>query len=153
MSKIESFVEELALPICETHGVSLYDVEYKKEGSDYFLRIYIAKDGGVGIDDCENVSRALSDRLDESDPIKEAYVLEVSSPGIERVLRKDAHLKGAIGEEVEVKLFAPMDGKKVITGTLLSHSEDALTLEVGAESISIPTETCAQVKTVFHFGS
>lgn len=153
MSKIETLVEELATPVCEELGMSLYDVEYKKEGPDYFLRIFIAKEGGVGIDDCEAVSRKMSDLLDAADPIAEAYNLEVSSPGIERVLRKEAHFLGAIGEEVELKLFAPMDGKKVLSGTLSDFRDGTIILTVGNETASVPLEKCAQAKTVFHFGN
>lgn len=148
MSKIESNVEALALPVCEELGLSLYDVEYKKEGQDWYLRIFIAKEDGVGIDDCENMSRRMSDLLDEHDPISDAYILEVSSPGIERVLKKDAHFEGAIGEEVEVKLFSPMDGKKSISGVLTAYDGKSVTLD---EETVIEKEKCAQVKTIFHF--
>ena len=148
MSKIETRVEELALPVAQELGLSLYDVEYKKEGADWYLRIYISKEDGVGIDDCEAMSRRMSDLLDEHDPIPEAYILEVSSPGIERVLKKDTHFEGAIGEEVEVKLFSPIDGKKSITGILSAHDGKTVTLD---ETVTIEKEKCAQVKTVFHF--
>ena len=153
MSKIEACAEELARPICEAAGMSLYDVEYKKEGQDYYLRVYIAKEGGVGIDDCETVSRLLSDRLDEADPIPDAYILEVSSPGIERTLRKDEHFRGAVGEEIECKLFAPLDGKKVLTGILEAFEDGSLTLRMGDTAVTLPKEKCAQAKTVFHFGN
>ena len=153
MSKIETTVSDLAAPVCEELGMTLYDVEYKKEGPDYFLRVYIAKDGGVGIDDCEAVSRQLSDLLDEADPISEAYTLEVSSPGIERLLRKDAHFLGAISEEVELKLFVPMDGKKALSGILTDYKDGVITLTVGEETLTLPKEKCAQAKTVFHFGN
>ncbi len=148
MSKIESAVEALALPVAEELGLSLYDVEYKKEGADWYLRIFIAKEDGVGIDDCESMSRRMSDLLDEHDPISDAYILEVSSPGIERVLKKDAHFEGAIGEEVEVKLFSPIDGKKSISGVLTAYDGKCVTLD---EETVIEKEKCAQVKTIFHF--
>ena len=103
--RIEEEAEKLAASIAEKHGVRIYDVEYVKEGPEYYLNIYIDKDGGVGILDCEAVSRELSDRLDEEDLIREAYTLVVSSPGLGRALTKDRHLQNSIGEKVEGKLY------------------------------------------------
>ena len=102
---IEEEAEKLAAPVAVKHGVYIYDVEYVKEGPEYYLNIYIDKEGGVGILDCEAVSRELSDLLDEADLIKEAYTLVVSSPGLGRTLTKDRHLQNSIGEKVEGKLF------------------------------------------------
>lgn len=139
MSKKESFesrTEELLLPIAEKTGVCIYDVEYVKEGSDYYLRAYIDKEGGVTINDCEAVSRALSDALDEKDFIGDAYILEVSSPGLGRQLKKDKHLEKSIGMEVEVKTYKPIDKCKEFSGTLCSYDEG---------SITIKTETGEQV--------
>ena len=118
-AQVEETVEALLLPVAEANGVRIYDVEYVKEGSDYYLRLYIDKDGGVTIDDCENVSRAMSDILDREDPIPEAYILEVSSPGLGRTLKKDRHFANSIGEEVEGSLFAPDEnGDKAFRGIL-----------------------------------
>ena len=101
----EEKTEALLLPIVSPLGIEIYDVEYVKEGSDYYLRAYIDKPGGVNIIDCETVSRALSDALDRDDFIPDAYILEVSSPGLGRSLKKDKHLQKSIGEEVEIKVF------------------------------------------------
>ena len=131
MSKRETYesrAEELLTPIAAENGVEIYDVEYVKEGSDYYLRAYIDKPEGVNIDDCEKVSRALSDVLDREDFIPDAYILEVSSPGLGRTLKKDKHLAKSIGEDVEIKLFKPIDKCKEFAGTLESFDEKELTI-------------------------
>ena len=130
----ESRTEELLLPIAKEHQVDIYDVEYVKEGGDYYLRAYIDKPGGVNIVDCENVSRVLSDRLDQADFIPDAYILEVSSPGLGRTLKKDRHLEKSIGCEVEVKLYKPResDKQKEFSGVLKSF--DAETVSIDAEA-------------------
>ena len=125
---IESRTEELLEPIALAHGVEIYDVEYVKEGSDYYLRAYIDKPEGVNILDCENVSRALSEALDKADFIPDAYILEVSSPGLGRTLKKDKHLQKSIGEEVEIKLFKPIDKCKEFSGILESFDADTVTI-------------------------
>ena len=124
----ESRTEDLLTPIVEKYGVSIYDVEYVKEGSDWYLRAYIDKAGGVDINDCENVSRALSDALDKEDFIAEAYILEVSSPGLGRTLKKDRHLQYSIGQEVELKLYKPIDKVKEFRGVLESFDKEMLTI-------------------------
>ncbi len=131
MSKRETYeakCEQLLLPITEKFGVEIYDVEYAKEGSDYYLRAYIDKPEGVNIIDCENVSRALSEALDKEDFIPEAYILEVSSPGLGRSLKKDKHLQKSIGQKVEVKLFKPIDKCKEFAGVLESFDEESITI-------------------------
>lgn len=137
MSKRETYearTEELLSPIAAANGVEIYDVEYVKEGSDYYLRAYIDKPEGVNIQDCENVSRALSDALDREDFIPDAYILEVSSPGLGRTLKKDKHLAKSIGEEVEIKLFKPVEKCKEFVGTLERFDEKTLTIrEADAE--------------------
>ncbi len=135
MSKRENYesrTEELLAPIAGANGVEIYDVEYVKEGSDYYLRAYIDKPDGVNIADCENVSRALSDALDREDFIPDAYILEVSSPGLGRTLKKDRHLQRSIGQEVEIKLFKPIDKQKEFAGVL--ERFDAETLTIAEES-------------------
>ena len=127
----EAKTEELLKPIVEQYGVSIYDVEYVKEGSDYYLRAYIDKPEGVNILDCENVSRALSDALDRDDFIPDAYILEVSSPGLGRTLKKDKHLAKSIGEEVEIKLFRAVDKCKEFAGVLDSFDEKQITILEG----------------------
>lgn len=121
MSKIEDAVFRLAEPIAESCGVELYDVEFKKEGPDRFLRIFIYDENGITLDKCEEVSRLVSDELDRVDPISEPYYLEVSSPGIERVLSRDRHFETALGENIEIKLYGSIDGEKYIRGTLTGY--------------------------------
>ena len=133
MSKKENYeskTEALLLPIAEKNHVEIYDVEYVKEGSDFYLRCYIDKDGGVNIQDCETVSRALSDQLDAEDYIEDAYILEVSSPGLGRTLKKEKHLSKSIGMEVELKTFKPVNGSKDFEGVLKAFDNDTLTLTV-----------------------
>ena len=128
--------ERLLEPIAADCGVRIYDVEYVREGSEYFLRAYIDKDGGVNIGDCEAVSRALSEALDREDPIPDAYTLEVSSPGLGRALTKDRHLRQSLGEKVELKLFKPEEpgGPKEFAGTLRAFDETSVTIALeGAE--------------------
>lgn len=129
----EELAEQLLEPIAAAHGVQIYDVEYVKEGQEYFLRAYIDKDGGVTIDDCVDVSHDLSDALDQADPIPEAYTLEVSSPGLGRSLTKDRHFAASIGMEVEGNTYKPYDeaegGKtKNFEGTLKAFDADTLTI-------------------------
>lgn len=124
----ESRTEELLTPIAEANNVEIYDVEYVKEGSDYYLRAYIDKPEGVNILDCENVSRALSEALDKADFIPDAYILEVSSPGLGRTLKKDKHLQKSLGEEVEIKLFKPIEKRKEFSGTLDAFDENSITI-------------------------
>ena len=126
---IETRAEQLLQPITDAQGVRIYDVEYVKEGSDWYLRAYIDKDGGVMIEDCEAVSRAYSEKLDEADLIKDAYILEVSSPGLGRQLKKDRHFENSLGEEVELKLFEAVDGEKEFTGILKAYDKDTVTIE------------------------
>ena len=134
---IEKRTEELLKDVADKNSVKIYDVEYAKEGSDFFLRCYIDKEGGVTIDDCENVSRAMSDLLDKNDYIDDAYILEVSSPGLGRSLKKDRHLEYSIGEEVEVKLFKPPEGskQKEFTGILKSFDESTITVTIDNDTV------------------
>lgn len=137
MSKSKTYearTEELLTPIAAANGVDIYDVEYVKEGSDWYLRAYIDKAEGVSILDCENVSRALSDALDREDFIPDAYILEVSSPGLGRALKKDKHLSKSIGAKVEIKLFKPIDKCREFFGVLESFDKDTITISEGEES-------------------
>ena len=120
--------EEILKPIAEANGVRIYDVEYVKEGSDYYLRSYIDKDGGVTIDDCEAVSRLLNEELDKADFIADSYIMEVSSPGLGRTLKKDRHFEYSIGEDVEIKLYKPIEGCKDFEGNLKSFDKDTVTI-------------------------
>lgn len=125
----ESKATELIMPVIEAGNYELVDMEYVKEGSSYYLRAYIDKPGGVTVDDCEIVSRAFSDKLDEADFISESYILEVSSPGLGRPFRKDKDFERNIGEEVEFRLFKPVDHKKEFVGLLQAFDKDSVTIE------------------------
>ena len=130
----EERAEVLLEPIVQANGCEIYDVEYVKEGSEWYLRAYIDKPEGVGIVDCENVSRAFSERLDEEDFIPDAYILEVSSPGLGRALKKDRHLEKSLGEEVEVKTYKPVDRQKEFVGILKAYDKDTVTIELEENS-------------------
>ena len=119
---VEQFITELVSPILEDTDISLVDVEYVRE-KDWYLRIFIDKPGGIEIDDCQFVSEKLAEVLDEKDPIKDKYYLEVSSPGIDRPLKKDKDFTANYGKKVDIQFFSPFEGEKELTGTLLSHSE------------------------------
>lgn len=129
----ETKTETLLAPIVERFGVEIYDIEYLKEGSDWYLRVYIDKPEGVNINDCENVSRALSDELDREDFIQDAYILEVSSPGLGRALKKDKHLEKSLGEEVEIKTYKPIDKCKEFNGILKAYDNDTITITINEE--------------------
>ncbi|MBR3943081.1 MAG: ribosome maturation factor RimP [Clostridia bacterium] len=129
-SKVEEIVWAIADPIAKDAGVFVYDVEFKKEGPDYYLRVYIDRlEDGIYIDDCEAVSRALSDALDEADPISEGYYLEVSSPGVERQLKRQEDFDRFNGEKISVKLFKAVEGTKQLIGFLKSRNEEKLVIE------------------------
>ena len=154
MSKREDYerkTEELLAPIAEANGVSIYDVEYVKEGSDYYLRAYIDKPEGVSIQDCENVSRALSDELDRVDPIPDAYILEVSSPGLGRALKKDKHLQAAVGMEVEIKLFKPVEGRREYSGILERFDAGSIVIRQGEAERAFDRSDVAQIRLAFDF--
>ncbi len=121
---IESRTEELVMPIIESGGYQLWDTEYVKEGSDYYLRVYADKEGGITIDDCVLISRALEAKLDQEDFIDEAYILEVSSPGLTRKLKKDRDFERSIGRKVLVKLYKAENGGKEFTGILKSFDKE-----------------------------
>ena len=131
MSRRETYetrTEELLQPIAERFGVEIYDVEYVKEGSDWYLRAYIDKPEGVNIIDCENVSRALSEEMDKADFIADAYILEVSSPGLGRTLKKEKHFMKSMGLEVEVRTYKPIDKCKEFSGVLESFDGDSIVI-------------------------
>ena len=147
----ESKTEKLLAPIAEKFQVEIYDIEYVKEGNDYYLRAYIDKADGVNIEDCEHVSRALSDALDEADFIPDAYVLEVSSPGLGRTLKKEKHFEKSIGQEVELKLFKPIDKCKEFAGILESFDADSITVNIDGESRRFERADLALVRLAFDF--
>ena len=141
-------VAAIAAPICEENGVRLWDLLFLKEGGDWVLRVIIDKDTPVCIDDCVNVSRALSKALDETDPIEQAYMLEVSSPGIDRLLRKPEHFAAYLEKEVLVKTIRPIDDVREFDGILKSADEAELTLQMGEETKTIKFEAIAKVNAV-----
>ena len=126
MAKVTDAVAALALPIVEGAGCTLWDVEYIKEAGEWFLRVYIDREGGVDIDCCEAVSRPLSDALDETDPIQGSYTFEVSSAGLDRALKKPAHFAACMGRQVDVRFYRPVDGRKERTGALTGYEDGAV---------------------------
>ena len=151
MAKIEEKVEQLVKDPIEKLGYSLYDVEYVKEGPEYYLRIYIDKESGIDLNDCEKVSNEINEILDKADYIKEQYYLEVSSPGIERRLRKDKHLEQNISKNVEIKLFKKdSNGKKEYTGKLKAFNQEEIIIETDKE-ITIERKNIAQIKTIYEW--
>ena len=146
MSKITDKVTELAKPVVEEEGCSLWDVEYVREAGSWFLRIFIDKDGGVGIDDCERISRRLDPILDEADPIPDSYVFEVGSAGAERELKRPGDFEQFMGSEVEVRLYQPVNGCKVYVGMLAGYDNGRVTVTAGKNEVSFDKSQIALVK-------
>ena len=144
--KVTELVAEFARPIVEAHGCQLWDVEYVREGSEYFLRLYLDKEGGVDIDDCEAVSRAVDPILDEKDPIPGSYHFEVCSAGLERVLKRPADFQRFMGSPITVKLYRPRNGLKEIPCVLKAYDEGKLTVQAGKETITFEKSEVAQVR-------
>ncbi len=142
-------VEELAAPIAESLGLRIWDVRYLKEGSQWYLRIFIDKDGGVDINDCEKMSRAIDEPLDKADPIEGEYILEVSSPGVERELIKPEHFKSFIGADIMVRMFRPIDGiGKDFKGVLTGYDDGEITItdHSGENTVTINKKDAAYIK-------
>lgn len=155
MANIEEKIENRVSGIIEDLGYKLYDVQYVKEGKDYFLRIFIEKENGeIDLNDCENVNNAITDVLDEEDYIKEQYFLEVSSTGVEKMIRKDRHLKENIGEIITVKLFKPIDGSKEFVGELINFDDENLSLKLDDESnIEIERKNISLIKKFYDWNN
>lgn len=155
MTKHEEYeykTEQLLEPILTANQFELYDVEYVKEGGNWFLRIYIDKENGITVDDCELVSRALSDLLDKHDFIPDSYILEVSSPGLGRQLKREKHFEKSIGEEIEIKLYKALNKKKEFVGVLTAFNQDKLTIELEDSTLmEIPRTDIAIVRLTFDF--
>lgn len=154
MSKRETYesrTEQLLLPIMEEHDFELVDVEYVKEGSNWYLRAYIDKAGGITIDDCELVSRALSDLLDKEDFIETAYILEVSSPGLLRPIKKDKDFERNMGKNVEVRCFKMIDKQKEFTGTLLTYDTDSVTIKTSEKEMKFARKEIALIRPAIDF--
>ena len=145
MANIEEKVENSISKIIENLGYKLYDVQYAKEGKDYFLRIFI-ENGEITLNDCENVNNAITDILDKDDYIKEQYFLEVSSTGVEKMIRKDKHLKENIGEYITIKLFKPINNFKEYVGKLKSFDDQIITIEVENEELNIERKNISLIK-------
>ena len=144
--KITEQVASFAQPIVEEKGCTLWDVEYVREGSERFLRLYIDKDGGVSIDDCEAVARAVDPILDEKDPIAESYHFEVCSAGLERPLKRPSDFEKFMGSPIMVKLYRPRNGLKEIPGILRGYEEGRVTVEAGKEMITFEKSEIALVR-------
>ena len=146
MASIEEKVTKLVEPIIENLGYELYDVEYAKEGKNYFLRIFIDNEKGIDLNDCEKVNDSITDILDKDDYIKEQYFLEVSSTGVEKMIRKDKHLKENIGEYITIKLFKPINNFKEYVGKLKSFDDQIITNEVENEELNIERKNISLIK-------
>jgi len=155
MTKKEEYeqkTEQLLEPIIKKYNFELVDVEYVKEGSNWYLRAFIDKEGGITVDDCEVVSRQLSDLLDEKDFIPDAYILEVSSPGLGRQLKKEKDFARSIGKEVDIKLYKAINKQKEFTGFLVAYDEEKFTIEFEDEStMDIPRSNVALIRLAFDF--
>ena len=146
MSKITDRVFALAKPVVENEGCSLWDVEYVREAGAWYLRVYIDKPGGVGIDDCEAVSRAIDPLLDEADPIPDSYVFEVSSAGAERELKRPGDFARFMGSGAEVRLYKPVNGSKSFVGTLSGYRDGDVTLTIAGKETTFEKAQIAQVR-------
>ena len=144
--KITEQIAQLAQPVVESHGCSLWDVEYVREGTEYFLRVYIDKEGGVDITDCEAVSRAMDPILDEKDPIQGSYHFEVCSAGLERALKRPGDFERFLGSPVTVKLYRPRNGVKELPCILREYDNGRITVEAGKETITFEKSEVALVR-------
>lgn len=152
MGKVEETIWTVAEPIVQENGMELIEVEFVKEGAEWFLRIFMDKEGGtVDLDDCEAVSRKVSEILDVSDPIEQEYRLEVSSPGIERPLRRTKDFVRFCGEKIQVKTYTEVQGKKKLIGILKAASEDEITVNADGEDVVIPMKQIAKANLVWEF--
>ena len=149
--KITQQVWEFAEPVVQAHGCSLWDVEYVREGGQWFLRLYIDKDGGVNIADCEAISRAVDPILDEKDPIPDSYSFEVCSAGLERVLKRPGDFEQFLGSMVLVRLYKPVDGRKEIVGTLTGYEDGAVTVTVNDRPVRFEKNEVALVRLYVEF--
>ena len=147
---VADVVRPLVQPITDENGLILWDVEFVKEGSEWFLRVYIDREnGGIGIEDCERVHRAIEPLIDERDPIENFYYLEVSSPGLERELRTEEHILQSVGETVEAKLFTKLDGQKSVIGKLIGFSDGQVAISEDGQERKIPLSEISKLTTVF----
>ena len=150
-NEYEMKAEALIEPIVNEHNFELWDVEYVKEGSDYFLRAYIDKEGGISIDDCELVSRAFEEKLDKADFIKDPYILEVSSPGLTRPLKKDKDFDRSIGKDIEIKTYKAIDKEKNFVGALKAYDKDSVIIDIDGHELSIERSNISMIRLAFTF--
>lgn len=148
---IERRVEALVMPIIEEGNFELVDVEYVKEGSNFYLRVFADKEGGINIDDCVWISRALETKLDEEDFISDAYILEVSSPGLGRPLKKEKDFKRSIGKEIDIKLYKAIDQQKEFTGILTGYTSDEIVLDIDGEEKAFSRKDLALIRLALDF--
>lgn len=146
MSRLTDQVAALALPIVEEEGCTLWDVEYVKEAGSWYLRVFIDREGGVSIDDCERISRRLDPVLDEADPIPESYIFEVGSAGADRELKRPSDYEQYMGSEVELKLYRPVKGSKRYVGELSGYEDGAVTIVQNGEALHFEKSQIAQVR-------
>ena len=147
MKKLNAMCDELS----QSLNYDLVDVEYVKEFGSYYLRVYIDKEGGITLDDCQNMSELLSERLDKDDPIETAYYLEVSSPGLDRPLKTDKDLKRNLGKDIEVSLYKPLDNRKKYEGNLMDFTGEKIIIEVNENLIEIPKDAISVIKLALKF--
>lgn len=153
MKSVTTLVEEILQPFLKKEGLELYDLEFVKEGPNRFLRVFIDGEKGISLEDCEKVSQFLNERLDQVDPVKEQYFLEVSSPGIERILKTEAHFKKYAGQKVKINLFSTFEGQKVLTGTLLDRDKEVVRLldDCSGKEMAIPIALVSRAKNIVEF--
>ncbi len=152
MAKVTEMVEKLTEDFLKDKPMELVDVEFIKEGKHRYLRVYIDKEGGISLDDCKLISDYLNVKIDEKDPIKENYFLEVSSPGIERPLKKDRDYEKTIGKVVQAKLYSPIEGRKIVDGVLKGYKNNIVSIDIGDdEVIEIPKDKISLIKPVIQF--
>lgn len=145
MSKITEIVSALAKPVIEAEGCTLWDVEYVREAGSMYLRVFVDKAGGLGIDDCERISRALDPILDEADPVPGTYIFEVGSPGLERELKRPSDFAAFMGSEVVLKFYSPINGVKSCVGVLSSYDNETIGIIIGDEERSYDMSKLAKV--------
>ena len=146
MKKVTDIVRELALPIVEENGCTLWDVEYVREAGQWYLRVYIDKEGGVNILDCEAISRPLSDALDEADPSETSYIFEVTSAGAERPLKRPGDFEQFMGSPIVLKTYKPRDGRKEFSGDLTAYDNGAVEMKAGGQILRFEKEEIALVR-------
>ena len=149
--RIKDYVFDLAKPIVESYGLELVEVEYQQEGANWFLRVFIDKEDGVDLDDCQNISQEISAQLDIEDPIEDSYILEVSSPGLDRPLKTEEDFQRFTGQTVDISTYAPVEGKRDLQGELLGLVEDKIKIRSEEQVIEVPKDKVAKVSLALEF--